>query len=54
LLLQAVGPLVELPHEPELPLQLERHIRHACRDVREGSGPRKLPTQRVTLHSLSM
>ena len=39
LLLQAVGPLVQLAHEPELALQLQRHIRYACRagwEVRQG------------------
>lgn len=31
LLLQAVGPLVQLPHKAKLALQLQRHFRYTCR-----------------------
>lgn len=53
LLLQVVGPLVQLPHEPKLTLQLQRHIGHACGCVRRTGEAQRAPRARPAQQGLS-
>ena len=50
LLLQGVGPLVQLAHQAELALQLHRHIGHAC-GVRDRASGERQGLRRAHRHS---